>query len=199
MRAVAGLVLVAASATWSPAQPHGRVVRVERSRTLPDANPILCEIREDLSGMCLGAMPRVGDTVLLVDAERTIAEIKLTSARPRSPTCNVMWEVRGDVLRGDLGRRGHRAIGLIDPGADPQRTRQIERETDIAPPDHDPDTHVLLGVDRDGDRAADLVVTATHCATPAGNGGPMECLEIWSGRAGRKLLRTWSGHFRDCM
>ena len=196
MLRVASVILVGAMALTAWASPRGRVVRVERSRSLSNVIPILCELRQDMSGMCVGGTPpQIGDVVLVVDETRMIAEVRITSAQRLSQKCDTMWSVSGEIVRGDMAAAQRRkSIGLIDPTLDRRATRKVDEKT-IPSPSDDPQGSVGLGVDRDGDGTADLVLTQSRCQAQAGGGN--ECIDLWTKRE-KGMTRAWTTNLRNC-
>jgi hypothetical protein len=192
----ASVILVGAMALTAWASPRGRVVRIERSRTVSNVIPILCELRQDMSGMCVGGTsPQIGDVVLVVDETHMIAEVRITSAQRLSQKCDTRWSVSGEILRGDMAQAQRRkSIGLIDSTLDRRGTRRID-EKNIPSPNGDPDGSVGLGVDRDGDGIADLVVTQSRCQAQSGGGN--ECIELWTKRD-KGMTRAWTTNLRNC-
>lgn len=172
------------------AAPHGRVVRVERSRAFPLVVPVLCfQVQSDGRGLCIGPQPKTGDQVVLVDETQVVAEVRVDTATKMTPSCDMVWTFQGSILRGDVtaGRRS-KMMGLIDAGIDRQQARRLPDDKVPAP---SADSRVELGIDRDGDGTADVVVTQTNCSA----GG--ECVEFWSRRA-KGLERVWSANLRVC-
>ena len=200
MLRVASVVLVGAMALTAWAGPGGRVVRIERARATNAPIPILCELRSDMSGMCVGASPQVGDTVLVVDEAQTIAEVRISKTQQLSAKCDTVWSVEGELLRGDMSQAQRRkSIGLIDATLDRRGTRRVD-EDKIVSPSGEPEVRVGLGVDRDGDGVADIVVTQSRCEgqqTPGGAGNN-ECIDIWTKRGGKGMTRAWSTNLRHC-
>lgn len=196
---VGAMALVATA--WGAPAPRGRVVRVERPRGNPNIIPILCELKPDGSGMCVGTSPTIGDTILVVDENKTVAEVRVTKSSPLNPKCDTLWQITGEVLRGDMTQaRANRAIGLIDRGADPRTARRME-ESRLTSPSTNPDVHVGLGIDRDGDGNADILVTQYACDSngqPTGSSGAVDyCIDIWSKRD-NVMKRAWTTKLQAC-
>jgi hypothetical protein len=171
--------------------PRGRVVRVERSRTIPLVIPVLCvQMMTDGSGLCIGPQPKHGDQIVVVDENQVLAEIKVDASTKAMPNCEAVWNITGSVTRGDptTGRR-NRSIGLIDGVVDRQQARRVP-DAKVSRPA--PDSRVEIGIDRDGDGKADVVVSEATCP---GTGG--ECIEFWTRRA-NGLERVWSTNLRIC-
>jgi len=193
MRRLASALLVGALGTLAApvaAGPRGRVVRVERSRTFPLVTPVLCfQIQSDGSGLCIGPQPKSGDAIVLVDETQVIAELRVDTSTKAMPSCEVVWGFQASVVRGDItaGRRS-KMMGLIDAGIDRQQARRLP---DDKVPRPTPDSRVEIGIDRDGDGTADVVVAQGTCTA----GG--ECIEFWSRRP-KGLERVWSANLRIC-
>jgi hypothetical protein len=201
----ASLILVGATAltAWgAPApKPQGRVVRVERPHGDTNTVPILCELKADGSGMCVGASPNIGDTVIVVDDTHTLAEVRITRSAPQSPKCDTLWTVNGDIIRGDMSQsRGTKAIGIIDPATDRRSARRVEEDKLISP-NPSPDVRVALGVDRDGDGTADIIVTQYACdaqGQPTSTGSAIDfCIDIWCKRD-KVMKRAWTTKLATC-
>lgn len=184
-------VLVAAMAVSAVAAPHGRVVRVERARASVNVIPIVCvELRAD-AGICIGAQPQIGDTIVVVDEQKTIAEMRVTTAQMYLPKCEMIWSISGEVVRGDLSQGNRRkSLGLIDPLLDRRTGRRIEEDKLTAP---EPGARVGFAVDRDGDSAADVLVTSSSC----GGGNGEDCIDIWT-RRDKQLAKVWSTNLKNC-
>ena len=173
------------------APPRGRVVRIERTRTVPLVTPVLCvQMMNDGSGLCIGPQPKPGEVIVVVDEATVLAEIKVDGAAKAMPNCDSVWQVTGSVLRGDptAGRR-NKSIGLIDGIVDRQAARRVP-DAKVARPA--PDSRVEIGIDRDGDGIADVVAAEATCP---GVGG--ECIEFWTRRA-KGLEKVWSANLRIC-
>jgi hypothetical protein len=182
--------VVLAAATSAVAAPHGRVVRIERARASSNVIPILCvEIRGD-AGICIGAQPQLGDTIVVVDEEKTIAEVRVTSANMYLPKCDMIWSITGEVIRGDLsGHARRKALGMIDPLLDRRSGRRIEEDKIPAPEEG---SRVGLGIDRDGDGTPDVLATSSSCG-----GANEDCIDIWT-RRNNKLSKVWSTNLKNC-
>ncbi len=203
MSRLASLILVGAMAQTAWAAPHGRVVRVERQRGGPASIPVLCEVKADGSGQCVGPTPRVGDTISVVDDVHLIAEVRITKLQPRSATCDTIWTIQHELARGDLNQtRTSKAIGIIDARLDASTARRMD-EDQITSPAVGPDARVALGLDRDGDGSADVIVTQFMCdaaGQPAGsNTGSATgfCIDIWTERDA-VMKRAWGMKSQSC-
>ncbi len=189
-----GALLVATTAVIALpaiAAPRGRVVRVERTRAFPLITPILCfQVQTDGTGLCIGPQPHTGDVIVLVDETQVIAEVRVDGITKAMPSCDVVWNIQGSVLRGDVtaGKRS-RTMGLIDGNIDRKEARRVPDDKIVKPT---PDTKVELGIDRDGDGTADVVVAQSTC-----QGTGNDCIEFWTRRA-HGLERVWSSNLRIC-
>jgi hypothetical protein len=195
------LVLVAAvyvvPAMAAP-RARGKVVRVERTRSATIA-PRICDVRGDRGGTCLGTQPQLGDVVNLLDetgvvAQARIADVTPVSASSRTTTCESMWTIRTDVVRGDLSGLTPRTLGVVDPDLHLQRAHLVPRDQLPPSPTGRDDDTVLAAIDRDGDRTADLVLTQTTCEASLGGG---LCLEQWARIDGR-FKRVQQTNFASC-
>lgn len=190
--------LVAVLALWSAAAaagPSGRVVRVERSGASRVA-PRLCDIHGD-TGNCVGDEPRPGQVVVLLDERRVVAEVEIVDAASFSTGCPMLWSVKTRALRGASGDSD--GVGVIDAGIDPARAHLIERSRAPVSPSGSPDDEVWRAIDRDGDGAADIVITRYNCdatGRPTAGGGT-SCIDLWA-RTGMRMTRTTQLNFRLC-
>lgn len=186
-----------ALAVWSTAAfaaPSGRVIRVERSGAAR-VPPRLCEIRGD-TGNCLGEQPTPGQTVVVLDEHRVLAEVQIIEATSFSPSCPTLWAVRTRLVRGPGDSDG---VGVIDPSLDVSRARLLDRSHLPASPSGFPDDEVWRAVDRDGDGSPDILLTRFGCDAqghPAPGGGNF-CIDIWA-RTGTRMTRTTELNFGHC-
>lgn len=191
-------VLGVALMLWSvaaAARPSGRVVRVERSGISRIA-PRLCEIHGD-TGNCVGDEPRAGQSVLVLDERRVVAEVQIAEATSFSPSCPMLWTVKVRPVRGAAGDAD--GIGVIDPGLDPNRAHLIERGRAPSSPSGSPDDEVWRAIDRDGDGAADILITRYSCDASGRptTGGAASCIDLWA-RTGARMTRTTQLNFALC-
>ncbi|HEU0037081.1 MAG TPA: hypothetical protein VFQ53_41005 [Kofleriaceae bacterium] len=194
---VGGAGALAAAAFASP--PPGKVVRVERRRASAATVPGICEVQPSLQGICVGSPPKVGDVVTVVDETQTVAEVRVKTARATTPKCESVWTIEAELVRGDISQTSRRkSIGIIDPALDRRVARKID-ESKIEVPNSEPDHRVAIGVDRDDDGAADIVLTQSRC------GSDGECLDIWTPRSGalpagapRAWNRVWTANIQPC-
>lgn len=190
------LVLVPIAATAAP-RTRGKVVRVERARG-GKVPPKVCDIRSDRWGTCLGSQPEVGDVVTILDEGGIIASARIIEVAPytsnsNTQPCETVWNVRTEVVRGDLASMTMRTIGLVDRELHPDRAHMITRDRFPPPPSGRDEDAVVVAVDRDGDRTADLVITQSQCE--GSPGGP--CIDQWS-RVGGKMIRVAQTNFASC-
>ena len=177
------------------AGPSGRVVRVERSGGSRIA-PRLCEIHGD-TGNCVGDEPRAGQTVAVLDEHRVVAEVQILEATSFSESCPMLWTVKTRLLRG--ATTDNDGIGVIDPSLDPNRAHLINRTQLPSSPSGTPDDEVWRAIDRDGDGAADIVITRYSCdivGRPT-SGGATSCIDLWA-RTGARMTRTTQLNFALC-
>lgn len=191
-------VILAVLSSTVAAAPEGRVVRIERQRIKQTA-PILCEVKENLTGTCVGGDPQRGDMIAVVDEKRLLAEVRIESAKG-STNCPTVYEIKVELVRGALSRRS-RAIGFVDPATDVRAARYVSDEKEMTIPNADPDTKSFAGIDRNGDGSADIVLAFARCpgvASTAGSSG-IECLEIWAKQPNAKqMTKTWHANLRNC-
>ena len=201
MLRIACLILVGAMAPTAWAAPHGRVVRVERHRGTNATVPVLCEVRPDAQATCVGPPPSIGDTIVVVDEAHLVAEVRVIQLQPYMPKCDTLWKVTGEVVRGDLSQaRSNKSIGLIDPTIDRRAARKISEDS-ITSPSSSPEVRVAIGVDRDGDGTADVIVTQYSCdasGQPANSNMAIDfCIDIWS-RRDDGIKRAWTTKLQSC-
>lgn len=169
------------------AGPSGRVVRVERSggSRIP---PRLCEVHGD-AGNCVGDEPRPGQIVAVLDERQVVAEVQILEATSFSPSCPMLWTVKTRLLRG--ATTDNDGIGVIDPSLDLARAHLINRTQLPSSPSGMPDDEVWRAIDRDGDGAADILITRYGCdasGRPASAGNAF-CIDLWA-RTGARMTRT---------
>lgn len=201
MRVVLAM-LVAAVVTTAAAAPrsHGKVVRVERQRAA-SSPPRICEVHTDASGVCFGAEPLVGDVVMVMDENGVIAETKISEATPfrtgGTGTCNALWNIKSELLRGDLTNVSARNFGVVDAEIHPQKGRILDKDKLALPsPSGDPNDVVMIVVDRDGDRTPDIIVAQSNCDNQ-NQAGAGSCLDAWS-RVKGKMVRVQQTNFATC-
>jgi len=202
MRRLAGIALVMCSAT-SAATPSGRVVRIERTGGPSAHSPMLCQVRGD-GGNCVGDEPRAGQSVIVLDEHRVVAEVQVIETKATLPGCENLWTIKTRPLRGVV-TDGDR-IGVIDESVNPSRARLVDK-ANLSSPSGQPGDEVWHAIDRDGDGVADIVSTRYSCDA---SGRPMTgattfCLDIWSrspgarpAQGGGKLIRTTQLNFAMC-
>lgn len=193
-----GAVLVAGSlalGVHAAAEPSGRVVRVERSGSsrIP---PRLCEVHAD-TGNCVGEQPRAGQIIAVLDEHRVAAEVQILEATRFSPSCPMLWTVKTRLLRGAPAESD--GIGVIDPGLDLARAHLINRTQLPSSPSGMPDDEVWRAIDRDGDGAADILITRYGCdsAGRPASAGSTFCVDLWA-RTGARMTRTTQLNFALC-
>jgi hypothetical protein len=188
-------VVVALWSAAAAAGPSGRVVRVERSggSQIP---PRLCDIHGD-TGNCVGDEPRAGQTVVMLDERRVIAEVQIIEATSFSPSCPTLWSVKTRLVRGAPGDGD--GLGVIDPSLDLARAHLIDRSRMPSSPSGSADDEVWRAIDRDGDGAADVVITRYSCdeAGRPTSTGATHCVDLWA-RTGARMTRTTQLNFALC-
>jgi hypothetical protein len=179
----------------APPPPSGRVVRVERSGISRIA-PRLCDIHGEL-GNCVGDEPRPGQIVVVLDEHHVVAEVQILEAASFSASCAMLWTVKTRTLRGSTLEGD--GIGVIDPGLDPNRAHLIERAHLPSSPSGSPDDEVWRAIDRDGDGAADILITRYNCDASGRSTSTSvtSCLDLWS-RTGARMTRTTQLNFALC-
>jgi len=182
-------------APGAAAAPSGRVVRVERSggSRIP---PRLCEIHGD-TGNCVGDEPRPGQTVAVMDEHHVVAEVQVVEAASFSPSCPMLWTIKTRPMRGAAADTD--GIGVIDASLDLGRAHLLDRGRMPSSPSGLPDDEVWRAIDRDGDGAADILVTRYGCdsAGRATTTGSTFCIDLWA-RTGARMTRTTQLNFALC-
>ncbi len=188
-----GFALVIWSAT-AVAGPSGRVIRIERTDAGSNVAPRLCEIR-GAAGTCVGDEPRVGQTVVVLDERRVLAEVQIIEATSVSASCTNLWTVKTRGVRGADEAEG---IGVIDPSLKPGRARVLDRSHLPPSPSRMPGD-VWRAIDRDGDGTADILVTRYNCDASGQQvtGGTTYCIDVWA-RFGTRMLRSTQLNFAQC-
>ena len=181
------------------AAPHGQVIRIERSGNAAHVAPRLCEIRGD-TGTCLGEEPRVGQTVVVLDERRVLAEVQVTEVASVVAACPNLWTVKTRPVRG--GRSdgtGAGGIGVIDPALNPSRAHVLDKGHMPPSPGGMPNEEVWRAIDRDGDGTADIMITRYTCdaSSKPQSAGATSCIDVWA-RVGPRLLRTTQLNFAQC-
>ena len=192
-------VLMDSMPSVASAGGHGQVIRIERSGSAAHAAPRLCEIRGD-SGTCVGEEPRVGQTVVVLDERRVIAELQILEAASVVAACPSLWTVKTRALRGALtDSNGNNGIGVIDAALHPTRARVLDKDHSPAAPDGIPGVEVWRAIDRDGDGTADILITRYTCdasGRPVA-GGSTPCIDVWA-KLGPRMTRTTQLNFAQC-
>jgi len=195
------LVLVGAfalPATAAP-RPKGKVVRIERQRGTA-VTPRVCDVRADKAGTCLGPEPTIGELITVLDETGVIAEVRISEATAFSTggnnACQSLWNIKTEVVRGDLTSIPMRTIGVVDPEVHPRKGRMMPKEQFPPPPSGRNDEQVVVAVDRDGDRTADIVLTQNACeGTGSVPGG--SCIDEWA-RVNGRLVKVQQTNFATC-
>jgi len=200
MRRLAGIAVVG-WATIAAAAPTGRVVRVERAGGPAIPSPRVCQVRGD-TGNCIGEEPRPGQSVVVLDDHRVVAEVQVVEAKPTLPGCENLWTIKTRAQRG-VSTDGDR-IGVIDAGVNPSRARLVDKANAPSPSGR-PGDEVWHAIDRDGDGVADIVSTRYSCDASGQptTGTATFCLDIWARSPGPpsalgKLVRTTQLNFATC-
>lgn len=173
------------------AAPRGKVVRVERARTSPTVIPAICfQFSNGGQGMCIGRQPKTDESIILMDEQQVVAEIRIGQVTAAKLGCDAVWNVEGSVVSGDVsaGRRS-KTMGLIDGNVDRKAARMVP-EDKIAKPV--PDAKVAIGMDRDGDGQSDVVITQSKCPTGTG-----DCIDFWTRRT-KGLEKVWTSSLDTC-
>jgi hypothetical protein len=189
------VALVATAATADP-RPKGRVVRVERHRG-ETMNPRICDVQSDRTGNCFFGEPKLGDIITLLDDAGITGEARITEVSPfalagrSNHGCDGLWNIKTELLRGDLSNASARAMGVVDAGMHPRNGRMIPKEQLSAPSGRSDDVPAI-GFDRDGDHIPDIIVSQTSC----GSNGSM-CIEEWV-RVDGRMVQVNELNFASC-
>jgi hypothetical protein len=198
MSRLARLVIVGSAV--ASAAPSGRVIRVDRTGGPASAPPRVCQVRAD-GGTCIGEEPHPGQTVLVLDEHRVVAEVQVIEAKPTLTSCENLWTIKLRAVRGALADGDK--IGVIDDAVNPTRARVLDKAHQVSPSGQ-PGDEVWHALDRDGDGTADLVITRYGCDTSGRPvpGATTYCLDIWARGTGThdtgKLVRTTQLNFATC-
>jgi len=190
------------SLAWSAiaaAGPSGRVIRIERAGGASTVPPRLCEIRGE-TGTCVGDEPRAGQTVVVLDERRVIAEVQVVEVTSVVAACPNLWTVKTRHVRGaPSDSNGNNGIGVIDPALNPNRAHVLDKAHMPSSPGAMPNEEVWRAIDRDGDGTADIMITRYSCdsSSKPQNGGSTSCIDVWA-RVGTRLLRTTQLNFAQC-
>jgi hypothetical protein len=195
------MVLVGAIALPATGAPRvrGKVVRIERARGTA-ATPRVCDVRADKGGTCLGSEPVIGEVVTVLDETGVIAEVRIVEAAAFSTggtnPCLSLWNIKTEVVRGDLASIPMRTIGIVDPEVHPRKGKMLPKEQFPSPPSGRSDEQVVVAVDRDGDRTADILLTQNQCdgTSPIPGGS---CIDEWA-RVGGRMIRVQQTNFATC-
>lgn len=192
-------LIVVVLALWSAtavAGPSGRVIRVERTAGSANAVPRLCELSGD-TGTCFGEEPKIGQTLVVLDEHRLVAELQIVEASGLLVSCANLWMVKVRPVRGSATDGD--GFGVSDPNLNPNRAHLIEKHHRPAAPSGLAGEEVWRAIDRDGDGNADAMLTRYSCD---GSGRPLpggsaHCIDVWARIAGR-VVRTTQINLAQC-
>jgi hypothetical protein len=192
------LTSMASMTSEAMAAPHGQVIRIERSGNAAHVAPRLCEIRGD-TGTCVGEEPRVGQTVVVLDERRVLAELQILEVASVVAACPNLWTVKARGLRGTVSDNGNNGIGVIDPALHPTRAHVLDKDRAPAAPDGVPGVEVWRAIDRDGDGTADILITRYTCDASGRpiTSGSTACIDVWA-KLGPRMMRTTQLNFAQC-
>ncbi len=178
---------------------RGKVVRVERQRGTA-VTPRVCDVRADRAGTCLGPEPTLGELITVLDENGVVAEVRITEATAFSTSgsnaCQSLWNIKTEIVRGDLATIPMRTIGVVDSDVHPRKGRMLPKEQFPQPPSGRSDEQVVVAVDRDGDREADIVLTQNTCDV-SGAGASGSCIDEWA-RVNGRLVKVQQTNFASC-
>jgi len=197
------LALVGASlgASAGAAPRPGKVVRVERKPRGISGMPRYCSISSDMSGYCLGGkQPEIGEHVVVIDSQRTLGVVRITTVTPLPDQCNqnAVWMIQGMLETGDLASPQGQTLGVIDVPIDPRGGRLVT--VDRSPAGHPWGTDQIQGVDSNGDGNVDLEFIQFPCddAGTQASAATGTCLEVWAATTGHGLARIRQDRVRNC-
>jgi hypothetical protein len=201
---VVGAMALAVVATVDAAPRAGRVVRVERGMRRVTGAPRMCAVNTaDLSGLCYGRQPMIGEHVTLVGRERVIATVEVTATSPYLVGCidGSQWQVQTRLERGDLNpSQGGIEYGTIDVVIDTRTTKLVPIDATRTPLGTAAQIDTVVGFDLDGDGAPDLEFVVYYC-DDAGSPATVQdakCLDVWGAVAKRKFTRVRQDRIRNC-
>jgi len=180
-------------------KPEGKVVRVERNRGTTTI-PRVCDVRPSGAGTCIGSEPVPGEIIVVLDETGMIAQVRILEATGYSTggpiACDSLWAIKTELVRGDLSTIALRAIGVVDPEVQPKKARVLGKDRYPTSPSGKVDEHVVVAVDRDGDREPDIVLTQSSC-DGSGSFVGGACVDQYS-RLGGRLVRIQHSSFANC-
>ncbi len=165
MRVLSAVLLVIAS----PAQaaPHGRVVRVERTRRVEVARWCQIAVTRD-GGEDMGAgAPAIGETATLLDlaSGAVVGVFRIEGATPKTdpidcPDRTNLYGVTGSMVW-SAGPPGNRLISIRGVTLDPHVARAL---TNQPPPEGAPEgAQAEIAIDIDGNGSPDIMITQYPC------------------------------------
>ncbi len=119
----------------------------------------------------------------MLDENGVIAEVRITEAAAFSTggsnACQSLWNIKTEIARGDLASIPLRTTGVVDPEVHLRKGRMMPKEQFPQLPSGCSNEQVVVAVDRDGDRTADIVLTqnASDGASPVPGGS---CIDEWA-------------------
>jgi len=187
LRLIATVIVVGTTLPLWAAPPPGKVVRVERRRSnADDVVPIVCEVKSDPSGFCIGQSPSIGDRGFVVDDTHVIAELKVAKVTSLNPSCDMLWSVSFEVTSGDLASvRSSKSIAIVSAKGDHRGARRVPEDR-VTSPSSNSNERVIVAIDRDKDAQIDLYVTAYQCdangiaVSPGSQNAVDNCVDVWS-------------------
>ena len=151
-------------------------------------------------GVCYGRPPLVGDTATLFDFDRHyIGRLRVTwvgSSQSNPCDSDTAFDFTYDYI--DRVATGSRrgllfSIAAFGIDVDPAQAQLITDNKQLPSPGDNSQSQPWMGMDRDGDGGADLVVTVFECSAiapikrPAGSGNNHQtlCLDYWLSDSGQ--------------
>lgn len=204
--AVLSSALIASLATALPADAapkrKGKVVRVERPRGLSKRVLRLCPLplADESQGTCYGSAPAVGEVGHAYDYDgRYIGQLSVLATAPSTEfVCHhgTAFDFRYHFTPNLKGKSGASfGIAIFGLTGDPTRATLITDSSKLPNPTANKNAHPWMGMDRDGEGTADMLVSAYECTdiaslprTPPAS-SEAYCLDYWTndGRSWRKV------------
>ena len=125
------------------------------------------------------------------------SDLQILEATSFLPSCPMLWTVKTRLVRGAVPDSD--GIGVIDPSLDVARAHLINRIQLPSNPGGISDDDVWRAVDRDGDGAADILITRYGCDAEGhpSSAASTFCIDLWA-RTGARMTRTTQFNFGLC-
>ncbi|MCX5746063.1 MAG: hypothetical protein NT062_26595 [Proteobacteria bacterium] len=196
------VAMTATIATTAVAQPHGKIVRIERPGHHAGVLRF-CDVRADKeASQCFGPIaPVKGDLVSVVDDTHKVIDLKVATVTPMQDTCKVAWLVTYDGITPDLAPRGGIVSGVIG-GAIGPRGHRVTTYDRKKIPDGFPEEQIIFAIDRDGNEQPEIAVSLFMCdksGQPSATGDDF-CINLWAIDNNDRFTKTSAlSGVRDCL